>query len=89
MNEIGKTYIASSIEEFIRSEYSISLDDSKFSSQVHLWEEGYLDSMGVVEVINFIETTFEVKIPESALFSEDFTNIDGMAGIVANLISTR
>jgi len=89
MNEISKTSIASSIEEFIRTEYSISSDDLRFSSQVHLWEEGYLDSMGVVEVINFVETTFEVKIPETALFSEDFTNINGMADIVAGLMLAR
>ena len=89
MTDICKSSIASSIEEFIRTEYSISSDDSRFSSQVHLWEEGYLDSMGVVEVINFVETTFEVKIPETALFSEDFTNINGMAAIVASLMSAR
>lgn len=89
MTEMSRTQIASNIENFIRSEFRIAPDDSSFSADVHLWEEGYLDSMGVVEVISFVETTFEVQIPEMALFSEDFTNINGMAGIIAELVTAR
>lgn len=89
MTETSRTAIASSIENFIRNEYRVSPSDPRFSADVHLWEEGYLDSLGVVEVISFVETTFEVRIPEMALFSEDFTNINGMAGIVAGLAAAK
>ena len=89
MDAISKTTIASRIEDFIRNEYRVSSSDPNFSAEVNLWEEGYLDSLGVVEVISFVETTFEVTIPEMALFSEDFTNIYGMANIVAGLVAAR
>jgi acyl carrier protein len=89
MDSTFKTTIASRIEEYIRNQYRVSSSDTYFSTEVNLWEEGYLDSLGVVEVISFVETTFEVTIPEIALFSEDFTNINGMAGIVADLVAVR
>lgn len=74
---------ATVIERFIRERYRIASDDPRFTREVNLWEEGYVDSVGVVEVIEFLERTFAVTISEEALFSPEFTCIDGMAHFVA------
>jgi len=73
---------AARIETFLRARFRISPDDAGFTRQVNLWEEGYVDSVGVVEVIEFLERTFGVRIPDDALFSPDFTCVDGMVGFV-------
>lgn len=88
MGHMTANQIASSIEGYIRKEYRVSPEDPRFSPDAHLWEEGYLDSMGVVELIGFVETEFDITIPEAALFDENFTNINGMANIIAGLIGT-
>ncbi len=77
--------IANVIEELIRERFEVRPSDAVFSRKVNLWEEGYLDSLGVVEVISFLESTFGVRIPEEVLFSPDFTHIDGMAGWLVEL----
>jgi acyl carrier protein len=51
---------------------------------VNLWEEGYVDSAGVVEMIAFLETRFELTLPEEVLWDPDFTNVRGIAALVAN-----
>ena len=43
------------IEEFVRSRFRVRPDDIHFSVDVNLWEEGYVDSAGVVEMIAFLE----------------------------------
>jgi acyl carrier protein len=73
------------IERFIRERFQISDDESRFSRRVNLWEEGYVDSLGVVEVIAFLEQRFRVKLPEEVVFSPEFTNIDDIARFVVNL----
>lgn len=74
---------ATQIERFLRTRFRVAADDAGFTRQVNLWEEGYVDSVGVVEVIDFLEHTFAVRIPDDALFSPDFTCVEGMAGFVA------
>jgi len=76
---------AQQIESFVRDRFHIPDDDVLFSRQVNLWEEGYVDSLGVVEVIEFLERRFTVKLPEEVIFSPDFTSIDGIAGFVVSL----
>jgi acyl carrier protein len=44
-----------------------------------------VDSIGVTEVIAFVEEAFHVTVPDEALFSPDFVHIDGIARIVCGL----
>jgi acyl carrier protein len=77
--------VARDLERFIRERFQIADDEAGFSRRVNLWEEGYVDSMGVVEVIAFLEQQFRVNLPEEVVFSPEFTNIDDIARFVVNL----
>ncbi len=77
--------IAESLECFIRESFQVPDDDDAFTRELNLWEEGYVDSPGVIEVIAFLEETFCVTIPQETLFLPDFTCIRGMAEAVAEL----
>jgi acyl carrier protein len=75
--------IAGAVEEFVRREFSISATDENFDYNVDLFEDGYVDSVGVTELLAFLEPTFEVEIPDDDLFSSEFSTIEGIARIVA------
>ncbi len=81
--------LAASVEAFLRARSRVSADDDHFSRQINLWEDGYVDSIGVVELIGYIETTFGVVLPDEALFDPDFTSVDGIAKIVSALLTRR
>jgi acyl carrier protein len=74
--------VAAAVEEFARREFSIKPSDRRFDRKVDLFEDGYVDSIGVIELIQFLESTFAIEIPEEDLFSAEFTTIDGIARIV-------
>ena len=76
---------AATLETFIRAQARVSPDDARFSRHCNLWEDGYVDSIGVVELIGFIEATFDVAVPDEALFDPDFTSVVGIARIVSGL----
>jgi acyl carrier protein len=76
---------ARDLERFIRERFQIADDEAGFSRSVNLWEEGYVDSLGVVEVIAFLEKRFCVSLPEEVVFSPDFTTIDDIARFVVSL----
>ncbi len=74
--------IAERLEAFIRTQYSISADDPGFNRYIDLYDLGYVDSIGLVELLAFIKASFEVEIEEDDLLSDEFSNINGMAKIV-------
>ncbi len=87
MNQEATGDIHGKIETFLRTNFDIPEDDPYFDSEVNLWEEGYVDSTGVVEMIAFLESEFGVEIPETQLFSPDFTRINGIVGIIGELLA--
>jgi acyl carrier protein len=74
--------VAAAVEEFARREFSIKPSDGRFDRTVDLFEDGYVDSIGVIELIEFLERTFAIELPEEDLFSPEFSTIDGIARIV-------
>jgi len=81
--------LASEIEAFIRERFQIPANDPGFSRRSSLWDDGYVDSIGVLELIVHIETSFDLKLPDEALFDPAFTTIDGIATIVHGLDTQR
>jgi acyl carrier protein len=73
--------LAAELETFIRERFRVRDDDTFFSRTTNLWEEGYVDSAGVVEVLAFLEERIGARLPEDLLFEPDFASIEGMARI--------
>ena len=73
------------IERFVRNKFSISDGDPHFDRTIDLFESGYVDSVGVVELLAFLNEEFGVEVPENLLLSEDFTSVNGIARIVEQL----
>jgi acyl carrier protein len=75
------------IEAFVRSKFDVAASDPGFSRKSDLYEDGYIDSVGIVELLAFLETEFDVEVPEAELLSEDFSTIEGIARTVCRLKS--
>lgn len=73
--------IASVIERFIRKQFRIDGTVAPVCD-AHLFESGFVDSAGVVELIAFLESAFRIKLEDDQVFSEEFTTINGIASIV-------
>lgn len=76
--------IESRIESFIRSTLDAPRDG--LSRYVDIFKSGFVDSVGVIQLLVFIESEFETQIPEDDLLSPEFSRIEGMARIVARRV---
>ena len=79
--------VADGIEEFVRKHFSVSASDPNFGRQTDLFDGGYVDSVGLAEMLGFIEERFGVTVPDEELLSEEFASIDGIARTVCRLNS--
>lgn len=87
--DTSRSSTATTLEQLIREIGQIAEDDSEFSRTAHLFDAGYIDSIGVVTLMDLIETTFGIGLSEEDLFDERFTTIDGMSAIIAYRLSAR
>jgi methoxymalonate biosynthesis acyl carrier protein len=78
--------VAQDLETFVRERFQVEEDDDFFTTDVNLWEEGYVDSAGVVELIAYLEDSYTIQIPRSMLFDPGFTSVDGIAERVVRLL---
>ena len=78
--------VADRIEAFVRTRFSIGQSDRGFKRSADLLDGGYVDSVGFVELLEFLREEFGVEVPETDLLSDEFSSIDGMARIVARLV---
>ena len=79
--------IARELEDFVRERFLVPDDDPLFSREVNLWDEGYVDSPGVVEVLAWLEERYALTLPEDVVFRPEFTSIRGMAETLAALLA--
>jgi acyl carrier protein len=82
---VNATQIADLVETFVRGQFNVSDSDPGFGREIDLFEGGYVDSVGVAELLEYVTQEFGVDIPESDLFSDEFSSIDGISSIVARL----
>jgi len=81
--------VTARIERFVRGHFGVDPCDMRLARSTDLFEEGYVDSVGLTELLVFIEREFGITVPDEALLSDAFACIDGMAAVVAELAEER
>ena len=87
MSAVSGDAVQDQIEQYIRTRFEVDASDTHFGVEVNLWDAGYIDSMGVLEMLAFLEKEFGVKIEQEHLFDPEFTKIRGIASIVVGLMT--
>jgi acyl carrier protein len=85
---MNQAEVAQGIEAFVRKTFAVSGSDPNFGAQTDLFEGGYVDSVGLAEMLGFIEDSFGVTVPDEELLSEEFASIEGIARTVSRLNSS-
>ena len=79
--------IVAELESFVRSRFRIKSSDHHFNTDLNLWDEGYIDSVGAVQMVAHIEETYGIELTQEVLFDPDFTSISGIARLVTRLMN--
>lgn len=75
------------IASFIKREFKVREDDDHFVPDCNLFEEGYVDSLGITRLISFLEETFGVEIEDDYFLDDRFFSIEGQADIIVELMA--
>ncbi len=72
----NQTEFRAVIREFLAKNFLLSSEEFPYSDSVSLLEEGVVDSTGVLELIQFLEATFDIEVSDSEAVPD---NLDSVA----------
>ena len=76
--------IKSTLRDHIVELYKISPSDPDFNDEVNLFDYGYVDSYGALDLFRFVHKRFGAEVREADLQSYPLNSIDKIAWFVSS-----
>jgi acyl carrier protein len=74
--------INAQIRDYIAKNLLFSDDGFKYKDDDSFLNEGIVDSVGVMELISFVDSTFNIKVDPSEVSPENFDSVNKLAAFV-------
>lgn len=86
-DKVGLEEISQIIRSFLFENYLFGYDQNEFSNDFSFLEFGVLDSMGILELLVFIETEFNIKVSDMEIIPENMDSVNCVSQLVYRKIS--
>lgn len=87
--DVDLALAADRLEKFVRDIGQVSDDDTEFDRRVHLFDAGYVDSLGAIQLIGHVEADFGIELTEEDLFDPRFSSIDGITAVAGERLAAN
>jgi acyl carrier protein len=74
--------IESEIKKFIAKNLLYSGDGFKYGDDVSFLEEGIVDSIGVMELVAFVEENFKFRVNDQDVTPDNFDSVNRLASYI-------
>jgi len=76
--------IAPTIRDFIAQNFLFSDKGFHFSDEASFLEEGIIDSLGIIELVAFVEKSFGISVADSELLPSNFDSVSKLAAFISS-----
>ena len=76
--------VKDTLRDYIIEYAQIEPDDPDFGDDVHLFDYGFVDSLGATEIVLFLEETYHIKITQEDITLYAMNTINEIAEVVEN-----
>ena len=76
--------VASKVTDWVRATFLYARPDFDLSPELPLLERGVVDSTGVVELVEFLQDEFKIKVADDDITEENLGSIGAIARYVAS-----
>lgn len=84
-----KPVVENDIRQFLTDNFPLSAQGFTLAPDDSLIEAGVIDSTGVLELIEFIESRYEITIPDADVLPENLDSVDSITRYVVAKIEAR
>ena len=75
------------VTEHLQTQLMVPFDEGEVTLDTNLLESGYIDSYGLIELIQQLESTYEIEFSGYDMVSPEIVSAAGVSGIVAAKLS--
>jgi len=86
-NQITIEDIKKRVRQFIIDNFLFGSEDVPFTDEDSFLEKGFIDSTGVLELIEFIEENYSLKAEDDELIPENFDTLGNISKYIMRKIS--
>ncbi len=79
----------SDVKSFIVENFLFGADGESLSNDVSFLQSGIIDSTGILEVVAWIEETFDVKVSDMDLLPENFDSVHKLADFIGRSVKAQ
>lgn len=80
--------IESQINDYVESHFPLAKKRG-ITSEDSLLKSGIVDSMGVLDLVMFLESTFDITVSDDDMLGDNFETIRSIADYVASCVAVR
>jgi acyl carrier protein len=84
LNQEKTDKIIPSIRQFIINNFLFGNDSAELNEDDSFLETGIIDSTGILELIQHIESEYEIKIDDSELVPENLDSLNNIKNFIIN-----
>jgi acyl carrier protein len=70
------------IKNFIAQNLLYSVDGFTYSEEASFLQEGIIDSLGVMQLVEFVERDFDISVDQQEVTPDNFGSVGKLAGFV-------
>lgn len=73
------------VRKFIESNMDVFDEDVELNDDTNIFTSGYVNSIFAMRLLNFIETQYDLEVPDEEIVMTNFSSIDAMHALVSKL----
>ena len=82
MSDSQSDLILEKLQSYIEMRFLIEFDGETITTETDLFQAGVVDSFGIVDIISFAETSFDISFTESDLTSPALASLGGLLNLI-------
>lgn len=86
MQSATRESITAELKEFIVNTFP-RMDDEELSESDQLLEEGIVDSLGILEIVAYIQTNYNVRVNDEDITAENFDTVKNIAEYITGKLA--
>jgi len=83
MESIAASSVEQRIHKFLLEKFPLARK-TKVERETALLEKGILDSLGILDIVSFLESEFSITINDEELVPENFQSLETLSAFIGN-----
>jgi acyl carrier protein len=77
-------FITSEIQDYIARNFLFSDKGYQYGDDASFLEEGIIDSLGIIELVSFVEKKFGISVADHELLPSNFDSVSKLSSFIAS-----